>query len=179
MTKKSKEETEEQAWEAEAEQQGVQPQEETKPDYYESLLRLKAEFENYRKRTEREKPELIAFGAETVIQSFLPLYDAMLKAKQQIKKDASEKSLKDGLDMVFKEMTKVFEANGVKPMEVLGKLYNHEEQEVLTTLPCTSADTDGLVTEEVQKGFTINGKVLRHAKVCVGKFEKKEEEKQG
>ena len=155
------------------------PEQEAKPDYYESLLRLKAEFENYRKRTEREKPELVAFGAECVVNGFLPLYDAMLKAKQQIKKDASEKSLKDGLEMLFKEMTKVFEANGIKPMDALGKPYNHEEHEVLTTLPCQTEDKDGVVTEEVQKGFTINGKVLRHAKVCVGKFEKEEKKDEG
>jgi len=149
------------------------------PDYYEQLLRLKAEFENYRKRVEREKPELVAYGAESVICSFLPLYDAMLKAQQQVKKDASEKSLKDGLDMVFKEMTRVFEANGVKPIEAVGKPFSHEEHDVLTTLPCDCAEKDGLVTEEVQKGFKINDKILRHAKVCVGRFEKAEEEKQG
>jgi len=150
---------------------------EQRPDYYDQLLRLKAEFDNYRKRTEREKPELVAYGAESVICGFLPLYDAMLKAREQIKKDASEKSLKDGLDMVFKEMTKVFEANGVKPIEALGKPYSHEEHEVLTALPCAEPEKEGIVTEEVQKGFKINDKILRHAKVCVGKFEKKEEGK--
>jgi len=144
-------------------------QEEQKPDYYEQLLRLKAEFENYRKRSEREKPQLIDFGAQQVLASFLPLYDAMLKAEQVDEKDA--KAVKAGLDMLFKEMKKVFEANGVKPMDVLGKPYDAMSQEVLTTLPCKTSAEDGVVTEEVLKGFSYNDTVLRHAKVCVGKFE--------
>lgn len=140
------------------------------PDYYDQLLRLKADFENYRKRTEREKAELINYGAAGTIAQFLPLYDTMLKAKEQIKKhkDGDAKVLKDGLEMVFKEMGKVFEAAGVKPMDVMGKPFDPMEQEVLTTLPCEPAQ-DNHVVEEVQKGFTLNGKVLRPARVCVGK----------
>ncbi|MGB2578475.1 molecular chaperone GrpE [Elusimicrobium simillimum] len=169
--KKHKEEEVEQVEEM-AETQTQEPQQ---PDYYEQLVRLKAEFENYRKRTEKEKPELIAFGAQSAIASFLPIYDAMFKAEEEAnKKGATAENMKKGLDMVFKEMKRTFEVNGVKPMDTMGKPYNHTEHEVLTTLPCETEDKDGVVTEEVQKGFKVGDRVLRHAKVCVGKFEPKD-----
>ncbi|ACC97667.1 Molecular chaperone GrpE (heat shock protein) [Elusimicrobium minutum Pei191] len=154
------------------------PAQEEKPDYYEQLIRLKAEFDNYRKRTERERSQLVAFGAEQVLLSFLPLYDAMVKAEGEIKKTGhgDAKYLQHGLDIIFKEMKKVFSDNGVIPMESLGKPYNAMEQEVLTMLPC-NGEKDGFVVEEVQKGFKVGDRVLRHAKVCVGKAPEESAEK--
>ncbi|WP_424245728.1 molecular chaperone GrpE [Elusimicrobium posterum] len=165
--------------EEQPEQEAQQSEKPAQQDYYEQLIRLKADFENYRKRTEREKAELISYGSAQTVAQFLPLYDAMLKAKEQLKKhkEGDAKSLKEGLDMVFKEMTKVFENAGVKPMEVMGKPYDPMQQEVLTTLPC-APEKDNCVVEEVQKGFTLNGKILRCAKVCVGKAEESAEEQQ-
>lgn len=167
MTKKKKEE-EIAKEEPQAEPQAEPPQEE-KQDYYDQLLRLQADFENYRKRVERERPLLIELGKEKVIEKFLPLYDVMLKARAEIEKGKGDSSsLKSGLEMVFKELEKIFDSEGVKPIDCLGKECDHELHEVLTTLP-SSKDKDGKVVEEVQKGFTLNGKVLRHSKVCTGR----------
>lgn len=168
MTKKKHEEIKEEV----VEEQKTAPQEE----YYEQLIRLKAEFENYRKRIERERPLLIELGREKAIEQFLPLYDVMLKAKAEITKEtASLDTLKAGLEMVFKELEKAFAVSGVKVMDCLGKDCNYDEHEVLVSLPA-NLEQDGKIIEEIQKGFTLNGKVLRHAKVCVGKCEEKSEE---
>ena len=170
MSKKHKKEEVEQ----EEVVQESEPQE-TKEDYYEQLIRLKAEFENYRKRIERERPLLIDLGKEKVIEKFLPLYDVMLKAQAEInKKGANVDTLKSGLEMVFKEMQRIFEAEGIKPIDCIGQDCNYELHDVLTTLPADK-ESEGKVVEEVQKGFTLNGKVLRHSKVCVGKCPEAEE----
>ncbi len=174
MSKKHKHEEE---VKEEAPEQAAAPADETaQEDYLEQLVRLKAEFENYRKRIERERPLLIDLGKEKVIEKFLPLYDVMLKAQAEInKKGANVDTLKSGLEMVFKEMQRIFAAEGIKPIDCIGTDCNYELHDVLTTLP-SDKKNDGKVVEEVQKGFTLNGKVLRHSKVCVGKCPEEAEE---
>lgn len=172
MTKKEKEEK------LQEEEAGAGAEEEKTPDYYDQLLRTKAEFENYRKRTEKEKIMFLELGKEKTIEKFLPLYDAMLKAKEQTQgKDTTKESLQSGLEMVFKELSKIFDSEGVKVMDTLGKPYDPMNVEVLTTMPCAE-DKDGCVIEEVQKGFTLNGRPIRCAKVCVGKAPEENKEKE-
>lgn len=171
MTKKKHEEVKEEEIEA-VEKAEAAPQE----DYYEQLIRLKADFENYRKRMERERPMLVELGREKVIEKFLPLYDVMLKARGEINKEKADvNTLKSGLEMVFKELEKIFDSEGIKVMQCVGKACNYDEHEVLVSIPANK-ELDGKIIEEVQKGFTLNGRVLRHAKVCVGKCEEAEEQ---
>jgi molecular chaperone GrpE len=180
MTKK-KEHTQE----GENNQNPAQPQAEAAPrqeakikeqEYYDQLLRLQADFENYRKRTEKEKPLFIQFGRAEVIKKLLPLYDTLLKAEEEInKKDADAKHIKQGLNMLFEEFGKVFKSEGVEVICCKGKPYDPMTQEVVTTIPCDEKD-DGTVTGEICRGVTLNGTVLRPAQVIVGK--KKEEAEQ-
>ncbi len=151
-------------------EQNQQPQEEDKAaQYFGQLVRLQADFENYRKRVEKEKPELINFGKTEVILSFLSLYDVLLKAKKQVEsEDADIKNIKQGLKMIFEEFAKVFKAQGVQIINAKGKPYDPMTQEVITTIPCAAKD-DGLVLEEISSGVKMGDRVIRPAQVIVGK----------
>lgn len=151
-------------------EQNQQPQEEDKASqYFGQLVRLQADFENYRKRVEKEKPELINFGKTEVILSFLSLYDVLLKAQKQVEsEDADIKNIKQGLKMIFEEFAKVFKAQGVQIISAKGKPYDAMTQEVITTIPCAPKD-DGLVLEEISSGVKMGDRVIRPAQVIVGK----------
>lgn len=142
-------------------------------DVYNQLLRLKAEFENFRKRVDRERPEWVRMGEVGLLERLLPLYDVLLQAHDQILKSASketpasQESMK-GLEMIFKEFTKIFESEGVKVIESVGKPYHHDVHEVLGSVE-TDQHPEGTVVEELQRGYTFNGKVLRPARVRIAK----------
>ena len=137
--------------------------------YFEQLVRLQADFENYRKRVEKEKAELINFGKTEVLLSFLSLYDVLLKAKKQVESEnADVKNIKQGLKMIFEEFAKVFKAQGVQIITAKGKPYDPMTQEVITTIPCAPKD-DGLVLEEISSGVKMDDRVIRPAQVIVGK----------
>ena len=146
------------------------------PDYYEQLLRLQADFENYRKRVEKEKPELVKFGKAQMLIKLLPLYDLLMQAHQHVVRlkdgpgedTAAARDIAKGLEMIFKEFTKVFEAEGIRPMEVIGKPYDPMSSEIIGTDEGTE-ENDGLVSAEFQKGFYYGDKVLRPARVKVAK----------
>ncbi len=145
-----------------------------KPDYYDQLVRLSADFENYRKRTEREKASFLAYGKKQFAEKLLPAYEVLLRQREELAKKqkeeecpASLKAVKDGLNMVFAELEKAFKAEGIEHMDVLDKPYDPATQEVVAMIP-SSEDQDGLVLQEVQMGFTMDGKVLRPARVIVG-----------
>lgn len=148
-----------------------QPSEQTEKAtlYLEQLVRLQADFENYRKRVEKEKPELINFGKTEVLLSFLSLYDVLLKAKKQVEdKNANIEHIRQGLKMIFEEFAKVFKSQGVQIITAKGKPYDPMTQEVITTIPCAPKD-DGLVLEEISSGVKMGDRVIRPAQVIVGK----------
>ena len=144
------------------------------PDYYERFVRLSADFDNYRKRTEREKASFLAYGKKQFAEKLLPAYEVLLRQQEQMEKedgqgDASSelKNLKAGMKMVLSELDKAFKAEGIVRMDVLDKPYDPATQEVVAMVP-SSEDQDGLVLQEVQMGFMMDGKVLRPARVIVG-----------
>ncbi|MCX5790322.1 MAG: nucleotide exchange factor GrpE, partial [Elusimicrobia bacterium] len=151
-----------------------------KPDYYEQLLRLKAEFENYRKRMDRERPEWIQLGKAGLLDKLLPLYDLLLQAHDQITNgQAAGADIAKGLELIFKEFTKVFEAEGVRTIESVGKPYHYDLHEALGAVE-TDEHPEGTVVDELQRGYTVKGKVLRPARVRIAKpAQKKEHKKKG
>lgn len=146
------------------------------PDYYTQMLCLKADFENYRKRVEKEKPEFVKFGKAEILLRLLPLYDMLVQAHLHVVKLQSggaeeprqTQDIVTGLEMIFKEFTKAFDAEGIRPMEVVGKPYDPMAAEIIGIDEGT-AENDGLVTAEFQKGFYYGDKVLRPAKVKIAK----------
>ncbi|OGS06810.1 MAG: nucleotide exchange factor GrpE [Elusimicrobia bacterium RIFOXYA12_FULL_51_18] len=150
--------------------------EKKEPDYYEQLLGLKADFENYRKRVEKERPEFVKFGKAEILLRLLPLYDMLMQAHLHVVKmqaggeDGSTRvqDVVKGLEMIFKEFTKVFEAEGIRPMDVVGKPYDPMASEIIG-IDEGNEENDGLVTAEFQKGFYYGDKILRPAKVKIAK----------
>ena len=144
------------------------PAEKTEPDYRDQYVRLYAEFDNYRKRTEREKAALIAYGKKDFALKMLPMYEVLLRQQQQLqtgKEDAQ--ALQDGMRMILTELDKAFRAEGITKMEVKGKPYNPDTQEVVAMIPADKKQ-DGLVIDEVKMGFMMQDQVLRPASVVVG-----------
>ena len=138
-------------------------------NYLDQLLHLQADFENYRKRTEKEKPLLISFGKAEVLKSLLPMYDNLLKAKGEFNKEGADlKHLQHGLSMILEEVEKSFKAQGLKVLDGVGKPYNPMTQEVITTVPCPAKD-DGKVLQELVKAVELDGKIIRPAQVVVCK----------
>lgn len=145
--------------------------EEESKQLLDQLIRFKAEFENYRKRVDREKPELVRLGRSDLIERLLPLYDVLTSAHQQVARaadgePASAAELTRGLEMIFKEFAKLFEAEGVSAIECLGKPYDFDRHEAMGQVETDEAP-EGTVVEELQRGYTFGGKTLRHAKVRV------------
>ena len=142
---------------------------EEKAGVYDQLIRLKAEFENYRKRVDREKPGCIAHGKEEALAKLLPLYDVLLTAHDSIERHGQGSStgeLKRGLEMIFQEFTKLFKAEGVETIPAVGQRYDFNLHEALGQV-AGSEHEEGVVVEELQRGYTLGGKVLRAAKVRV------------
>lgn len=156
---------------AEAQGGELEKQRKQAEDYYNQLLRLQADFENYRKRVEKEKPELIKWGKAEILAKLLPLYDLLLAAHNHVnsaKDGGNSDDVLKGLEMIFKEFSKVFEAEGLRPMEPVGKPYDPMASEILGVVEGTD-ENDGLVTEELQKGFYYGEKILRPARVKIAK----------
>lgn len=144
------------------------------PDYRDQYVRLYAEFDNYRKRTEREKAALIAYGKKDFALKMLPMYEVLLRQQKLLQegKEQDPKALQDGMRMILSELNKAFSAEGIQKMDVLDKPYNPDTEEVVATIPAP-ADKDGLVIDEVKMGFMMQGQVLRPASVVVGQAQEK------
>ncbi len=131
-------------------------------------LRLRAEFDNFRKRTIKEKAELIINGAEKTVQAMLPVVDDMERALENGKKSDDAEVLREGMDLIYKKMMKALEGLGVKPIDAVGKEFDVDFHEAIAMVPGMGDDNKGKVIDCVQTGYTINDKVIRHAKVAVG-----------
>ena len=131
-------------------------------------LFLMAEFDNYRKRTAKEKAELIKNGGEKAMLGLLPVIDDFERAIDAIDKSSDVEGLKEGVDLIYNKFMKYLESQQVKPMESTGTDFDADIYEAVTTFPAPDESMKGKVIDTVQKGYTINEKVLRHAKVVVG-----------
>lgn len=131
-------------------------------------LYLRAEFDNFRKRTLKEKSELIKNAAESAFKGLLPVVDDMERALVHSDDTTDPKTLREGMELIYKKLKKYMEQNGVKEMETTGNPFDADKAEAIAMVPAQSEDQKGKVIDTVEKGYTINDKVLRHAKVVVG-----------
>lgn len=132
------------------------------------LLRQIAEFDNYRKRTLKEKAELILNGGEKTLSSLLPILDDLERAEKNIQENTNIETLKEGLDLVFKKFRDTLEKQGLKAIETKNQDFNTDFHEAIAMIPVPEGDQKGKVIDCVQTGYTLNDKVIRHAKVAVG-----------
>jgi molecular chaperone GrpE len=147
----------------------IQPTEENNWQYkYNTLndnyLRLMAEYDNYRKRTLKEKSELIRNGGENVIMSLLSIIDNFERAIQTIENTTD----KEGIELIYQQLTTTLKRHGLKEIDTEKQKFDTEFHEALTTIPATTDEQKGEITDTIQKGYILNDKVIRHAKVVVG-----------
>ncbi len=130
------------------------------------MLYKQAEFENYRKRTIKEKAELILNGGEKTITAILPVLDDFERALAD--KTDDPKAIKEGMELIFHKFVKTLEGLGVKKIETADKDFDVDYHEAIAMVPGMGDDKKGKVIDCVQTGYTLNDKVIRHAKVAVG-----------
>ena len=131
-------------------------------------LRAVAEFDNYKKRTLKEKTELILNGSEKTITAFLPILDDMERAIANADKATDLQALEEGWELIFNKFVKVLNALGVKKIETTDADFNVDYHEAVAMVPGFGDDKKGKVIDCVQTGYTLNDKVIRHSKVAVG-----------
>ena len=131
-------------------------------------LRLYADFENFRRRTAREKLDLISNANEGVLQALIPVVDDFERAMQSIESTNDVVALKEGVSLIYTKLFKTLEAKGLKPMISKGEPFNADLHESVTQFPAPSDDLKGKVIDEIEKGYYLNDKVIRFAKVIVG-----------
>lgn len=130
-------------------------------------LRLSAEFDNYRKRTMKEKTELIKNGGEKAISAILPILDDLERALQNMQKADNVQSMYEGLDLIFQKFHKVLAQEGLQKMEPVGETFDTDYHEAIALVPAPDEAQKGKVLDCVQTGYKLNDKVIRHAKVVV------------
>ena len=142
--------------------------EEKLADMTDKYLRKMAEFDNYRKRTMKEKAELILNGAERTVTAFLPIIDDMERAIENAAKSEDIDAVREGVNMIFQKFEKVLESLGVKKIATENADFNTDYHEAIAMVPGMGEDKKNKVIDCVQTGYTLNDKVIRHAKVAVG-----------
>ncbi|MFH1724611.1 MAG: nucleotide exchange factor GrpE [Elusimicrobiota bacterium] len=163
--------------------EAAKKEEEEKKNLFDQIVRLRAEFENYRKRVDREKRELVLYGKRELLERLIPLHDVLLaahehvlrhagaglpKAKGGASSDAPQAELVRGLELIFAEFTKLFEAEGVTVIKTVGVPCDFDKHEVLGQVE-TDEYPEGTVVEELQRGYLLGGRTLRAARVRIAK----------
>ena len=131
-------------------------------------LRLSAEFDNYRKRTLKEKMELTKSAGEKVLSGILPVMDNFERALKSMEMAKDVPALREGVELIYSNFKDFLSQNGVKEMECLHTDFDPELQEAVTKIPAPAEDLKGKVVDCIQKGYTLNDKVIRFPKVVVG-----------
>ena len=138
-------------------------------DQKDKYLRLMAEFENFRRRTAKERLDLIQTAGKDVIVSMLEVMDDCDRAEKQLNSTDDISLQKEGIQLVFNKVRSTLQSKGVTPMESLHKDFNVELHEAITEIPVTDNKQKGKVVDEITKGYFLNDKIIRFAKVVVGK----------
>jgi len=131
-------------------------------------LRLYSEFDNFRKRTAKEKVELIQTGGEDVFKSILPVMDDFERAIKSNSDTTDVKAVNDGVNLIYNKLKSTLTQKGLEEMKALGETFNADIHEAITNIPAPTEDQKGKVLDELEKGYSLNGKIIRFAKVIIG-----------
>ena len=140
----------------------------TNKEINDRFLRLSAEFDNYRKRTLRERMEMTKTAAESVMLSILPVIDDFERAMHSIEMGMDFEATKDGILLIYNKFKDFNKQNGISEIEAVGKAFDTDLHEALTKIPAPSENLKGKIVDVIQKGYYLNDKVIRFAKVVVG-----------
>jgi len=132
-------------------------------------LRLAAEFENYKRRTVKEKLNMMGTAARDTLSALLPVMDDFDRAKKNAEDENSKEPFSEGVMMVYNKLTNTLQQKGLKVMDSNGEVFDPELHEAITEIPAPSEEMKGRVIDTVEKGYYLNDIILRHAKVVVGK----------
>ena len=132
-------------------------------------LRLLAEFDNYRKRTLREKADLIQSAGESLLKGILPVIDDFERGMEQASKAEDMEAVRTGMALIYNKMKDFLTNNGVKEINAVNESFDTDWHEAITEIAAPSDDMKGKIVDVIQKGYTLNNKVIRYSKVVVGK----------
>ncbi len=132
-------------------------------------LRLVADFENFKKRNAKERLEWMKNAGQDIIQSILPTLDDFNRAMKQMENSTDIASVKDGVQLIHNKLKSTLELRGLKQLESIGQEFNPEVHEAITEIPAPTEDLKGKVVDEIESGYSLNDKMIRFAKVIVGK----------
>ncbi len=132
------------------------------------FLRLFSEFENFRRRTQKEKADLITGASTDAYKVMLPILDDFDRAKETIDNAEDIENLKEGINLILDKFTKALVANGLEVMDIKEQEFNADEHEAITNIPAPTEELKGKIIDVVEKGYKLNGKVIRFPKVVVG-----------
>jgi molecular chaperone GrpE len=131
-------------------------------------LRLYSEFDNFRKRTAKEKIELMQSAGEDVFKSILPVLDDFERAIRSNAETIDVNAVKDGVNLIYNKFKSTLNQKGLAEMNAVGEPFDADIHEAITNIPAPSEDLKGKVVEELEKGYSLNGKIIRFAKVVIG-----------
>lgn len=137
-------------------------------EMHDKYLRQVAEFDNYRKRTMKEKADLILNGAERTITAVLPILDDFERALKNMERAEDVAAVKEGVELIYHKFIKTLEGQGVKKINTENADFDTDLHEAIAQIPAPTSDLKGKVLDCVQTGYTLNDKVIRHSKVAVG-----------
>ncbi len=137
-------------------------------DMRDKYLRLSAEFDNYRKRTLREKSDILKYGSEEVLKDLLPVVDDLERALKVIETATDINAVKDGLSLIVNKFNEFMKSKGVKEIDAVGQELNTDLHEAIAKFPAQEEAQKGKIVDVVQKGYMLNDKVMRFSKVVVG-----------
>lgn len=132
-------------------------------------LRLFADFDNFKKRNAKERIELIQTAGKEVIQSLLDVLDDCDRAEKQLQQTEDIKLIKEGIQLIFNKLRSILQTKGLQSMQSINTLFDIEKHEAITEIEAPNEDLKGKVLDEVQRGYYLNDKIIRFAKVVVGK----------
>lgn len=131
-------------------------------------LRLYSDFDNYKKRVNRERVDLIKSAGQDIMASILPMLDDMERALKAMSEAKDINAVREGVQLVYQKMKTITEGKGLKAMETVGKDFDADLHDAIANIPAKDEKQKGKVVEEIEKGYYLNDKVIRHAKVVVG-----------
>ena len=135
----------------------------------EKFIRLYADFDNFKRRNAKERVELIQTAGKEVIQSMLEVLDDCERAEKQMNQSTDLKQIREGIGLVFSKFRNILQSRGLKEMKSIGETFNPDFHEAITEISVQDANMKGKIVDEVEKGYTLNDKIIRFSKVVIGK----------
>ena len=137
-------------------------------DMKDKYLRLYSEFDNYKRRTSKERMDLLKTANQEMVVALLPVVDDFERARQSMQQAQDITSVKEGVELIYNKLANILQQKGLRPMNTIGTPFDAEIQEAITQVPAPDESMKGKVIDEVEKGYYLNEKVIRFAKVVIG-----------